>query len=64
MAERVRSGVVRIETWDGRGSGVIFDTTSEGGALALTSYHVVEGPGRVSVELGGFGYLPGLSSGI
>ena len=51
MVERVRPGVVRIDTWEGAGSGVIFDTTSEGGALVLTNYHVIDGPGRVTVEV-------------
>ena len=51
MVEQIRPGVVRVETHDRSGSGVIFDTTSEGGALVLTNYHVVEGDGRISVEV-------------
>ena len=52
MVEEVRPGVVRIETWDGSGSGVIFDTDSEGGALVLTNYHVVEWASRIDILVG------------
>ena len=51
MVEEVRPGVVRIDTAAGSGSGVIFDTTSEGGALVLTNYHVVEDAGRIRVRV-------------
>ena len=51
MIEQVKGGVVRIETFNGSGSGMIFDTTSEDGALVLTNYHVVEDAGRIDVEV-------------
>ncbi len=51
VVEQVASGVVRIDTPDGSGSGVIFDTTEDGGALVLTNHHVVKGAGRIGVEV-------------
>ena len=45
IAERVeeaRSGVVRISTNLGTGSGLIFDVDDEGRAFILTNYHLVE----------------------
>jgi serine protease Do len=42
--------VVRIDTNLGTGSGVIFETnTSDGSALLLTNYHVVEGASSITV---------------
>ena len=51
MVEEVRSGVVRIETVSGSGSGVIFDAASGGSALVLTNYHVVEDADPISIEV-------------
>ena len=52
MVDRVKSGVVRIETEGGSGSGFIFETLSPtGGALVLTNYHVVEGYPEVDVTV-------------
>ena len=48
MIEQVRPGVVRIDTWDGSGSGVIIDTLDDG-ALVLTNYHVVENAIQIDV---------------
>lgn len=42
MVERVRPGVVRIETTFGSGSGVIFAKDTGGSALVVTNYHVVD----------------------
>ena len=49
MVERVKGGVVRIDTAAGNGSGVIFDTDGDDGALVLTNYHVVAEGGRIGV---------------
>lgn len=49
MVERVKGGVVRIDTAEGNGSGVIFDTDDDDGALVLTNYHVVAEGGRIAV---------------
>ena len=51
MVDGVRPGVVRIVTSEGSGSGVIFETTPDRGALVLTSYHVVEETTQVVVEV-------------
>ena len=40
--EEVRSGVVRVGTNFGTGSGFIFDVDDEGKAFLLTNYHLVE----------------------
>ena len=48
MVERVKGGVVRIDTAGGNGSGVIFATEGDA-ALVLTNYHVVEKSRRVEV---------------
>ena len=42
IVERVRPGVVRIETTFGSGSGVIFAKDTGGSALVVTNYHVVD----------------------
>ncbi len=53
MVERVKSGVVRIETAGGGGSGFVFETTAgDGSALVLTNYHVIEGYASVDVTVG------------
>ena len=49
MVERVKGGVVRVDTAEGNGSGVIFDTDGDDGALVLTNYHVVADGGRIGV---------------
>ena len=49
MVERVKGGVVRIDTAEGNGSGVIFDTYGDDGALVLTNYHVVAEGGHIAV---------------
>lgn len=50
MVQRVRPGVVRIDTGRGGGTGFIFETErSSTSALVLTNYHVVEG--YVSVDV-------------
>ena len=51
MVERVKPGVVRIETPDGGGTGVIFETGTRRGALVLTNYHVIKGLDRVNVQV-------------
>ena len=48
MVERVKGGVVRIDTAGGNGSGVIFATEGDA-ALVLTNYHVVADGGRIAV---------------
>lgn len=48
MVERVKGGVVRIDTAGGNGSGVIFATEGDA-ALVLTNYHVVAEGGRIAV---------------
>ena len=54
MVERVKSGVVRVETADGGGgSGFVFETTAgDGSALVLTNYHVIEGNSSVEITVG------------
>lgn len=43
MLERIRPGVVRIETTTGTGTGVIFEKEANwGAAYILTNYHVIE----------------------
>ena len=51
MVERVKPGVVRIETPDGGGTGFIFETGTRRGALVLTNYHVIKGLDRVNVQV-------------
>ena len=55
IAERVeeaRSGVVRISTNLGTGSGLIFDVDDEGKAFILTNYHLVEDAASMTVLVG------------
>ena len=49
MIERVKSGVVRVETFSGGGTGVIFETTARQAGLVLTNFHVIEGASRIDV---------------
>ena len=56
MVESVRPSVVRIETDQGGGSGVIFQTTPQGGALVLTNHHVIEGAQYILVQGDSFAY--------
>ncbi len=49
MVEQVKSGVVRIETRSGGGSGVIFETNEQGQGLVLTNYHVIHQANRIGV---------------
>ena len=52
MVDRVKPGVVRVNTADGVGSGVIFETREGGTGLVLTNYHVVEDSYRIDVLVG------------
>ncbi len=55
--EQAKSGVVRINTDSGNGTGVIFETTGNGRAFVLTNYHVVEAAYRIEVQISdGSGY--------
>ena len=49
--ELAKTGVVRIETSMGSGTGFIFETTTRGGAYVLTNYHVIEAANRVNVRV-------------
>jgi len=50
MIERVRPGVVQINSIVGTGSGFIFQTVpSDGSAFVLTNQHVIAGTGKVHV---------------
>ena len=49
--EQVKAGVVRIETSWGNGTGFIFETTEQGGALILTNYHVIEDAWAITVRV-------------
>jgi hypothetical protein len=50
MVERVRPGVVRIETNTGSGSGVIVEVGArDNSALVLTNYHVIQEASRIDV---------------
>ena len=51
MVELAKTGVVRIETNSGSGTGFIFETTTRGGAYILTNYHVIEDANRVNVRV-------------
>lgn len=51
MLNRVKSGVVRIETDFSSGSGVIFERIETGGALVLTNHHVVDGAQNIQVQV-------------
>lgn len=49
MVGRVKPGVVRVNTADGVGSGIIFEKLEGGAGLVLTNYHVVEDSYRIDV---------------
>ncbi|MBM3957399.1 MAG: trypsin-like peptidase domain-containing protein, partial [Gemmatimonadetes bacterium] len=49
VIDRARAGVVRIETGEGSGSGVIIETGSDGSALVITNAHVVGSSSAVQV---------------
>ena len=51
MIERVKSGVVRVDTSSSEGTGFIIETTTQEGALVLTNYHVIEGENRITVRV-------------
>ncbi len=51
MVDRVKPGVVRIETDFSSGTGVIFEETENGGALILTNHHVVDGAQDIQVQV-------------
>ena len=51
MVDRVKPGVVRIETDLSSGTGVIFETTAAGTALVLTNHHVVDGTEGIQVQV-------------
>ena len=45
----MRPGIVRVETGGAIGSGVIYSKSTDGRALVLTNYHVIEGATSVDV---------------
>ncbi len=49
IVEQVKAGVVRIDTFYSGGTGFIFDTTDQGGALILTNYHVIADAWAITV---------------
>lgn len=51
MVEQVKTGVVRISTNSGSGTGVIFETSGDGRAFVLTNYHVVDDAYRIEVQI-------------
>jgi S1-C subfamily serine protease len=52
MVDQVKPGVVRVNTADSVGSGIIFETLEGGTGLVLTNYHVVEDSYRIDVLVG------------
>ena len=65
MVERVRSGVVRIKTNLGSGSGIIFELgESDGSALVLVNQHVIQGASRVDVIVNDSTTYPGNIRGV
>ena len=52
MVDQVKPGVVRVNTADGVGSGIIFENLDGGKGLVLTNYHVVEDSYRIDVLVG------------
>ena len=52
MVDRVKSGVVRVNTAEGVGSGIIIEKLDGGTGLVLTNYHVVEDSYRIDVLVG------------
>ena len=53
MVDQVKPGVVRVNTADGVGSGIIFEKLDGGTGLVLTNYHVVEDSYRIDVLVAG-----------
>lgn len=51
IVERVRPGIVRVETELGSGTGVIFERTKVGGAFVLTNHHVIDGAMDLRVQV-------------
>ena len=51
MVEQVKPGVVRIWTRSGSGTGIIFEATTQGCALILTNYHVIQDSERIDVQV-------------
>ena len=49
IVESVRSSVVKVSTSSGTGSGVIVEVESNGSAVVVTNYHVIDGGGSVDV---------------
>ena len=52
MVDQVKPGVVRVNTADGVGSGIILEKLDGGIGLVLTNYHVVEDSYRIDVLVG------------
>jgi len=52
MVDRVKPGVVRVNTAEGVGSGIIIEKLDGGKGLVLTNYHVVEDSYRIDVLVG------------
>ena len=51
MVEQAKTGVVRIETNSGNGTGVIVETTGSGKGYVLTNFHVVDGASLIEVQV-------------
>ncbi len=49
MVQQVKTGVVRVRTNSGSGTGFVFETTHRGRAYVLTNHHVIQGAGRAEV---------------
>lgn len=59
MVQRVKPGIVRIDTTSGGGSGIIFETTPDQRALILTNYHVIKAGSRISIRVNDQTAYPG-----
>lgn len=59
MVQRVKPGIVRIDTTAGGGSGIIFETTPDQGALILTNYHVIKAGSRINIRVNDETTYPG-----
>ena len=64
MVQEVRPGVVRIETSEVSGSGVIIDTNSDREALILTNHHVIEDSIHIKVGVDDSRVFQGYVSGF
>ena len=51
IVEMVKAGVVRIETQDFTGTGIIIETSARQSALVLTNYHIIEGASSIIVRV-------------